>query len=266
MARKNDDPEITKESEILEALRDDKFCDEIAYQRSEKVVKSPVMEASGAALGMALHGSLYGDAPSAKQPATMIKHFDDARFNEMKDAMKTSEAAPGGTASYYTHDGTEIRMPSEVSAKPNRLYHVMNDKKQWFKQRKQADALLNAIFLDEAPKIYECCTRMGFEDNPLVAVSQMLYHYLTNDIPLDYREYAVKIGDDNYNDDDIQQGSPWIQGLNKCFYGKTVKDICLKARYEKIGILSVIRAIMNDVCKTRLVSEDFGKKKEAVAA
>ena len=198
-----------------------------------------------------------------KSTATIVKHYgEDSQYKAMEAALQVIDEAPRGASSNYSHEGTVIQMPGDVLARPSRLYWVTDDKGQRFYKRGSADAILKALLGQKSEledRVYESAARCGFNKNPLVYVAQKLYHELTcNDNGHDYAAYAKETDDRGFDEDqDENSRSPFIMGLNKCFYGRTVKDLCRLAKFKNVSILCILRCIMCDVATERGVVKGF---------
>jgi hypothetical protein len=263
---------------VRQVLAGDTFS-ESALEGSAVVPKSDVAKSLTAQdFGDALNKQIMQADSLGKGVAVskVIKHHDPSRFAAIKDALAVADETYHGPSSVYTHDGYEVKMPAEVSQRPNQLYEQKNHNGRVFKlkgeQARHANALFGAFFGDESPRVLEAAKRCGFEDNPLVLVSQKLFDYLANDVQLDWAKYAAANNDPGWDEACDENGdSDWIKALYKVFYFKTVKELARLAKYKQIGIITALRCIMSDVATKRGIplmgteeyDQIFGKKRAA---
>ena len=252
--------------EITAAMNDDTFDDSSLYGLST-VPASPVYNIAEHPehLAQVVQGAplQQGDGRGVS-PGKLLKHYDPDAFAEINEAMKHVEKHL--TPSSYLHDGYRVDMPGTVREKPNSLYSRYNEKGQRFAIRERADKIQAAIFGPENNRVTELCKRSGFFLNPLVFVSQTLYHHVVNGIPHDYESYANTHGLTDFDPDiDESENSPWIQALRTFLEGKTIRDLCKEARYRNVTVLSVVRCIMVDVASDRGIPPNFGEPVEVKA-
>ena len=244
-------------AQLNDAMKSD-FSDESIYGTAE-VPASPVWKPTEDKVAQIVEPSILQGSSKGVSAAKMLKHYDPARFAAIEEAMQHQEKHLT-QPSHYIHDGYEVRMPGAVRERPNSLYYRYNGKGERFPVREKADKILEAVFGDESKRVYEVCNRSGFVTNPLVFVSQQLYHHITNAVDHPYEQYAKDNNDPGFDETvDEAPGSSWIKALNMFLEAKTVKDLSKEARYRKMSVMTIMRCIMNDVCIDRGIPESWGK-------
>ena len=142
-------------------------------------------------------------------------------------------------------------VPAPVRDKPNELYYMTSRTGRHY-TRARADALLKAIFGEElTPRVITAASCRGFDQKPLLWVSQNLWEHINLDKSHDYDGMSAKEDTPGFDPrfDDPDSGSIIIKLLSLCFELLTVKNLCRLARYHNMSVLFVIRAIMDDICK-----------------
>lgn len=245
------------------------------YDPTAPVPKSPIVSAeqTARAINNALGGGLLAQnasVGSGMSSASVIAYADKDRYKQMLSALDTQDNTFDSPGSRYTHQGYSVTMPGAVLSIPNKLYTIINNKGILFKKglapTDKAYKLLDALFGEQAVRVREYANRHGFGENPLVRVSQELWHHAANGIEHDYKEYSAEIRGSEFDPDADESGnSPYIMGLRECFEPKTIKDLIQVARFANVSVITVIRCIMKDACTRFGIPVDFGVKKEAAA-
>jgi len=259
MGTKKETPAVDNPLAQIEAAINDGFSDESLYG-SAQVPESPINMPTADAIAKILAGPALIQQGKGITTQKLIKHYDGDRFEAIQSAMAAEEKHTH-TPSHYSHDGYEVRMPGQVRERPNSLYFRIDDVGRLFLIREKADAITNVIFGDEAKRVFELADRSGFHLKPLVLVSQLLYHHITNAIPHKFAEYGAAHGDTGFDPevDDEKCGSPWMEAYHMFLEYKTVNDLAREARYKNVSVLTVMRCIMADICTDRDIPENFGK-------
>ena len=282
MARNKNPNETDEQANALDAmaqvLQAPDFVEAMDnYDPSAPIPKSaiPSGEQTARAIANALSGGLLAQnatVGTGMSSASVMAYADKDRYKQMLNALETQDNTFDSPGSHYTHQGYAVTMPGAVRDIPNKLYQVVNNKGIMFRKglapTDKAYRLLDALYGEQAVRVRERAARNGFTENPLVDVSQEIWHHMVNGIEHDYQGYSEKTGGEPFDPNADESGnSPFIQGLNECLEHKTIKDLIQVARFKNISIITAIRCIMRDACDRRGIPADFGQKKvEALVA
>ena len=260
--------EVLKAPDFVQAM--DSFDPAAPIPKSQIVSSEQTARAIANALGGGLlqQNATVGTGMSS---ASVMAYADKDRYKQMLSALECQDATFDSPGSHYTHQGYAITMPGAVRDIPNKLYSVVNNKGILFRKglakTDKAYQLLDGLYGEQATRVREWAARNGFGEDPLVGVSQEIWHRTQNGIEHDYAGYSKE--NDGFPFDPVADehgNSPFIMGLNECLEHKTIKDLIQVARFKNVSVITVIRCMMSTACDKRGVPADFGQKKLEVAA
>jgi hypothetical protein len=211
------------------------------------VPESQVLMPSDAAINNTMIASL-GDNPKAinLSPA-MAKELDHIRQTEdVKVALATKPST-------FAMGTTAVNQPAEVRDVPNRLYYTKDaNGRMVLADKGPSDNLLLALFGRDLGKcIMQTAAQCGFDQKPLIWISQQLWMEMLQDRP---RGWNTAIHPDVIigpfiPEHDQHGSSPILSRLKTITDGMTVNNLVQRAKYNQVSVLTVIRVIMAEICK-----------------
>lgn len=168
-----------------------------------------------------------------------------ASVDQLSDALRHQEVRRStmDTTAFIGKDALQI--PHQVRDIPNDLHYMKAEYGQYFYIRGRADKIIKALFGEDLTEsVFMAATHSGFNQKPLVWVSQMLYVHLNKDLPHDYKKTPSPAFSPTIDED---ANSPLLSGLSTCFDHFTVRNISRLAKYSNVSVLHILRTIFADI-------------------
>lgn len=189
-----------------------------------------------------------------------LKQYDAKTYAAFEQALRHVETNQTQPSVLASGNSAQV-IPATVRDIPQRLYEGKHPTTgRPFYTRAKADKIQAAVFGDANPRIKELAARSGFDQKPLVFISQIVWLHVNDDLPHKFREFQPENPEHQFTAAiDQDDSSPVLQALHTFLEHTTVRRMTVLARHEEVSVLAVIRCIMADVCTQRGIPQDWGQ-------
>ena len=211
-----------------------------------------------AAIGAALNQSEVKDGRSIDG---MLSGMGNSKFSELKSDLKNAlshkEDIPTGAAAIKKGDSIHI-VPASTRDKANSLYYGKNPVDgRPFRQKERAEMIFNGLFKAAAERVRLAAGHCGFNEKPLVWVSQIVYHQTQVDYDVQvgkFRQSHPELSEDLDDGFDVQVDkdpqSIIVKALAAFLDNKSVRELQRAAEYHNCSVLEVLRSLVWQYCDT----------------